>query len=370
MNIADLYRKVKKILDDSNEFLANKGLDRVDSLSKIPNELNKLGKIDILTYFLNAEVDELSEFHLDSVTSIGDYAFYNCASLTNITIPDSVTSIGSSAFEGCTGLTSAYIGNGVTSIDDYAFRDCSSLTSITIPNSVTSIGRTVFYNCASLTNITIPNGVTVIGDYAFANTAYYNDKSNWENGVLYIGKHLIKAEESISGAYSIKSGTSTIAYSAFYDCTSLKSITIPDSVTSIVDYAFYNCSSLTSVVIPDSVASIGDSAFSWCQSLTNITIPDSVTSIEDYAFYGCENLASVTIPNSVTSIGRGVFEYSTSIRHVYLYAVVPPTLGSASNNMFSQYVTIHVPVGSGAAYKSATNWSYYASKIVEDIVIE
>ena len=103
----------------------------------------------------------------NSVTTIGDYAFSGCSSLTSITIPNSVTTIGSSAFKGCSSLTSITIPNSVTTIGNSAFCGCSSLTSITIPNSVTTIGEHAFYNCSSLTSITIPNSVTTIGQGAF-----------------------------------------------------------------------------------------------------------------------------------------------------------------------------------------------------------
>ena len=103
----------------------------------------------------------------DGVTSIGDFAFYDCSDLTSVTIPNSVTSIGEHAFDGCSGLTSVTIPNSVTSIGNGAFSGCSGLTSITIPNSVTNIGKSAFLGCTGLTSITIPNSVTSIGDYAF-----------------------------------------------------------------------------------------------------------------------------------------------------------------------------------------------------------
>ena len=105
-----------------------------------------------------------------SVTSIGEYAFYDCYGLTSVTIGNSVTSIGESAFEDCSGLTSVTIGSGVESIGDMAFYGCSGLTSVTIPNSVTSIGYGAFfasYYCTRLTSVTIGNSVTSIGEYAF-----------------------------------------------------------------------------------------------------------------------------------------------------------------------------------------------------------
>ncbi len=277
----------------------------------------------------------------DSVTSIGDSAFYNCTSLTSITIPESVTSIwyeafsgctsltsitipesvtsiGDEAFSGCTSLTSITIPESVTSIESYAFYGCTSLTSITIPESVTSIGSSAFYGCTSLTSITIPESVTSIESGAFYNTAFYNDSSNWTDRVLYIGNHLIKAKTSISGEYIIKSGTICIGGSAFYGCTSLTSITIPESVTRIGGSAFDGCTSLTSITIPESVTSIGYWAFWGCTSLTSITIPESVTSIESHAFRGCTSLTSITIPESVTSIGDMAF-YGCSYLKSVLY---------------------------------------------------
>lgn len=105
------------------------------------------------------------------ITSISDWAFCGCESLTSITIPDSVTSIGGYAFDHCTSLESIIIPNSVTSIGQGAFQDSKSLTSITIPDSVTSISSHVFYNCTSLTSVTIPNSVTSIGGYAFSHCA-------------------------------------------------------------------------------------------------------------------------------------------------------------------------------------------------------
>ena len=152
----------------------------------------------------------------NSVTSIGDGAFFDCESLISIHIPDSVTSIGYEAFGNCENLTSIHIPDSVTCIGDHAFSDCYNLTSIHIPNSVTSIGHEAFRGCVKLTSIHIPDSVTSIG-----------------NG-------------------------------AFVGCKSLKSIHIPNSVTSIGKNAFWGCKNLTSIHIPDSVTSIGDSAFHNC----------------------------------------------------------------------------------------------------------
>ena len=172
----------------------------------------------------------------DSVTKIGDYAFFRCSSLSDIVIPDSVTDIGKCAFESCSYLSSVVIPDSVTDIGDYAFAGCNSLSNIVIPDSVTDIGKGAFSDCSSLSDIVIPDSVTDIGECAFS------------------------------------------------DCSSLSKIVIPNSVTDIGDFAFSYCSSLNNIVIPNSVTNIGKGAFSGCISLTYIVIPDSVTDIGECAF--------------------------------------------------------------------------------------
>ena len=163
-------------------------------------------------------------------------------------------------------------------------------------------------------------------------------------------------------------GATNIGDYAFYYCSSLTNITIPDSVTSIDDYAFSSCKNLISVAIPNSVTTINGNAFNNCSSLTSITLPDSITRIDWYTFSGCSRLTSVTIPDSVTSIGSSAFvncSTNTELGGTYtILATTPPTIQS---NTFSnaKINKIIVPKGTLAAYKSATNWSALADKIEE-----
>ena len=141
------------------------------------------------------------------------------------------------------------------------------------------------------------------------------------------------------------------------------SLNIPSGTTQIGNSAFYNCSKLTSVTIPNSVTEIGNSAFYNCSKLTSVTIPNSVTSIGWYAFLGCSGLTSVTIPNSVTSIGSQAFYNCSKLTSVTIQATTPPTLANANAFGETNKCPIYVPAESVDAYKAATNWSSYASRI-------
>ena len=262
----------------------------------------------------------------DSVTSIGERAFYNCSGLTGeLIIPAGVTSIGDSAFYNCSGLTGELIiPAGVTSIGEWAFSDCSGLTGeLIIPAGMTNIGEWAFSDCSGLTSIKIPDSVTSIGDYAFYNCSGLTGELIIPAGMTSIGD---SAFYNCSGLTSVNitdlSAWCRISFEGFYAnplCFAhnlylngelVNDLVIPDSVTSIGWYAFSGCSGLASVTIPDSVASIGNYAFRNCSKLTSVTIGNDVTSIGEYAFYDCSGLTSVVIPDSVTSIGSLAFAYS------------------------------------------------------------
>lgn len=276
------------------------------------NTIEKVELPDSLTYLSGfVYCSNLKSIAIpDSVTSIGDYAFAECSMLTSITIENSVTSIGERAFSKCSGLTGKLvIPNSVTSIGLAAFEGCVGLTSITIGNGVTNIRANTFVQCSGLTSITLPDKPISI-DYDFSDTAYYKDSTNWENGVLYIGKHLIKAETSLSGTFSIKPDTLSIARGAFNGCSNLTGeLIIPNGVTSIGDSTFAGCTGLTSIIIPDSVTSIGEAAFYYCTGLSGeLVIPDSMTSIGRDAFRECSGISGkLVIPDSVSSIGMRAF---------------------------------------------------------------
>ena len=234
-----------------------------------------------------------------------------------VVLEEGVTSIGGVAFYGFDAMTDIEIPAGVTSIGETAFCDCVSQTSVAVPEGVTRIGHTAFYGCSSLTDVTLPDCVTSIGPSAFEATAIYADGTRWENNVLYIGNHAIKAKPALADACLIRPGTVCIADEAFLNCDRVKSIVIPDSTVYIGWQAFERCTSLTSLKLGNSVSIIRYQAFSGCSSLTNVTLPESVTVLDIGAFGCCTSLTDVVMGDRITLIGDGAFSGVPALTNVF-----------------------------------------------------
>ena len=207
-------------------------------------------------------------------------------------------------------------------------------------------------------------GVTVPSSATIDTYATYVSQISGGGGGIPMPSNLSAATFNDYGlltSAAIKSGVTSIGFRGFYNCKTLTSIEIPDSVTSIDSEAFNGCSILSSITIPNSVTSIGNNAFYYCTSLSSVSIGNSVTSIGNNAFYYCTSLTSIEIPNSVTSIDKYAFNYCKNLSSITVNASTPPTLGK---NVFNaSKCPIYVPSGSVDVYKSATNWSTYASRI-------
>ena len=285
-----------------------------------------------------------------SVTNIGDDAFYYCRKLTSVTIPNSVTSIGNDAFENCSGLKTVIIPNSVTSIGKFAFNYCIGLTSVTIGNSVTSIGNCAFDNCSGLKQLTIQDGTSTL-------SLGYNSKSSSSSSVgegLFYDSPLERVYLGRDLSYDT---SKSCGYSPFYGKSTIKELTIGNSVTSIVEWAFYKCSGLTSVTIPNSVNSIGESAFSSCSSLKTVVFGSGLKEIGCNAFYNCSLVKTFWLPNtppsgtinvksSVYYVANDQYSFSNQIKYQFL------------SSMFAVDGTVYVPVSPSERTCDVINCTY------------
>ena len=313
----------------------------------------------------------------NSVKNIGSRAFQFCDELKKVIVPDIAAWCGITFEENyyqsnplyyakhlysdeTTEITNLIIPNSVTSIGESAFFHCEGLTSVTIPNSVTSIGMAAFSGCSGLEKVIVPD-IAAWCNITFQASEYYGTNP------LFYAKHLYSDETTEITNLIIPNSVTSIGSSAFEGCSGLTSVTIPNSVTSIGDYAFYGCPGLTSVSIGNSVTSIGYDAFRNCSGLTSVTIPNSVTSIGSSAFEGCSGLTSVTIGNSVTSIGSSAFAYCGGLTDVYCYAEkVPSTQSYAFSGSYIEFITLHVPAASVEQYKTTAPWSNFGAIVATD----
>ena len=279
------------------------------------------------------------------VTSIRYHAFYECKSLTEVTIPNSVTTIGNGAFDSCTGLqkviwnarniqdpqifnqpfsgcdrlTDFVFGEEVEYIPNYLCFQLTSLKKLVIGNSVTTIGMWAFYECTGLTEVTISNSVTTIGYKAFdgctgLQKVIWNARNAQDLQYVYDNPIFPDCNQLTDFVFGEE-----VEHIPDFLCNNLRllnTIVIPNSVTTIGQLAFNSCTGLQKVTIGNSVTTIGERAFSECRGLQKVTIGNSVTTIGNFAFTSCTGLQKVTIGNSVTAIGYGAFDSCSGLTEI------------------------------------------------------
>ncbi len=324
------------------------------------------------------------------------YAFYKNPEVVNVTIPSGVTGVGKYAFYKCSSLTDLAVSSDVEAIEEYAFFSCKTLKALDLPENskLKNIGAYAFSDCTKLSTIVLPDSITHIEAFAFVNTPYYNNTSNWANGFLYIGKHLIKAQSSnVINFVDVKEGTLSIAANAMSGCNRVVRVRVPGSVRHIGASAFSICNKLVEVINKSNLdittesyglnaiyvhsgeskivfidnymfLTSGDTnyligytgtdteltlpegfngesyeiykqAFYECAQLTNVIIPNNVTAIGEKAFYECSGIAEITVPDSVITVGDRAFYSCDNLKDVTLGSGIESIANSAFNGCFA-----------------------------------
>ena len=233
----------------------------------------------------------------DNITTIGNYAFYNCDGLILTKLPSQVQRINERAFYGCRNITLSELPNGVISIGQYAFQNCANITLSELPSGITLIESNTFYNCANITLSELPSGIRGIYD------------------------------------------------SAFYGCTNMTLSELPSGLVSLPGYVFYNCHNITIKELPNKITFLQTSTFAYCKELTEMTCQGAMTNISSSVFNGCTKLAKFVLPN-VTKV--------PTLSNKNAFAGTPIESGTGY---------IYVPDSLVDSFKSASNWSNYASQI-------
>ncbi|MBE6586397.1 MAG: hypothetical protein E7645_07785 [Ruminococcaceae bacterium] len=298
------------------------------------------------------------------VTAIDMYAFMNRPNLKSVTIPDSVTVIAGKAFENCTALEEVRFSSNLKEIAGRAFYNCTSLTSVNLPDSLTYIGENAFGGCTSLSSLSLPHGLEILDIGAFHGCTsltevtipstvlssdeyeffYFNndDKGPFQDCTA-LRKVTLLCDSSIMfstfrGCTSLSevvfgSNFETLYNSAFADCVSLKTLSLPEGLKHIYPYAFAN-SGLTEITVPDSVTSVGYRAFAGCTALKEIFIPESVLHFGDEVFKDCTALTSAILPSTIDAYEvKNTFEGCTSLTYFKGCAVFVSKFGSGSKTV-------------------------------------
>ncbi len=343
----------------------------------LPNTLTSIGEKAFY------ECSSLEKVDMpETLSSLGAYAFFRCYSLKHIIVPEGIDTLYALTFGDCTGLTSATLPSSLHHIGDVAFDECSSLVTVDLPENLLGIGRYSFRNCSSLKSVTIPSSVTMIDGFAFVGcniTDFVIEPSENQltlsivalNGAnitnITFGRNWVYTPDvAASEGYcwpfedntsltkvSLGEMVTLIPMYGFYECSTLSTIEWSQNITFILPYTFYGCSSLRSIYIPNKVNGISKYAFAECSSLERVTIPDATTLIDESCFENC-NLSYVDIGMGMEKINKNAFA-GNSISDFFIKTQQPPLL---EENSFTDYSgTLHVNnYDALEAYSNAWGW--------------
>ncbi len=308
----------------------------------------------------------------ESVTEIGDCAFYHCVYLETVSFSgvSQLERIGSSAFYGCASLLSIRLPEGLSDLGEAAFEDCTALTAVTVPGTVKTltetfagctalsqvllgegvedIGYGTFSHCEALTGLPLPTTIRRIGEYAF-----------WYSGLMELVVP-ISVTELGEGAFGkctdlrslvLGSPMSLVPDRLCYGNIAMEHLSLPAGVVQIGSEAFRDCRSIRELTLPEGVREVGDAAFYGCSGAESLTLPESLTTIGAFAFGGC-GMQQAEIPESVATMGEGAFADCAQLSQVRFY----PEEITLGPNVFEDCMSlsvIQVPKAAMAAYETA-----------------
>lgn len=340
----------------------------------------------------------------DTVTTIQRQAFSACSALESVTLPKRLETLAAGAFDGCSALKEVIVPAGITELPQATFYECTALEKVTLPEGLEIIGSEAFYNCTSLKELVLPESTTTLSDYAFQGCAALTDITLPEN-VAYLGQYIfqdckgltaIEVDEANTvfcdkdGVLFTEDGVTLVRYpeaapateyripdgctqaangsfvdavnlttvdfnqavlygqDAFFRCSGLTEIILPEGVTDIATTAFAYCTALEKVTLPSTLKYIGDYAFYTCIALKEITIPEGAEVLGAYSFFNCMELKKLHLPDSITEIGDGAMGYYAESEDTEPQKVADFTVEYNSNQVIHDYVEQYGLTGSGS----------------------
>lgn len=291
------------------------------------------------------------------VTELSSSIFSDCPKLEEVAMHNQITAIGSYAFSGCELLSRCTLPESITTIGNYAFDGCVSLPITSLPTSLQTLGSYVFRDCTLLNINRFPNALTSIGNDAFFNTGITTlDLS--ESPLTTFGLSTFSDCQALTSVILPNTLIAT-GVNTFYNCKNLSSVTLPQSLQRIDQGTFHECTALSSITLPESLQSIEGRAFEY-SGLKSIEIPDNVTSLGILAFYNCKNLESAKLSKRLTYDNNfSYFQGCTKMTKLRIYAGVPPTIDYEPYLSFRTNCVLEVPRGTEDLYRNAAYWKEF-----------
>ena len=309
----------------------------------------------------------------EGLQTIGGFAFSNCQSLEDIEMFDNVTTLGDSCFNNCISLSKLTLSKNLTKIPNKAFMLCFVLDNVKIPEKVTEIGNQAFTYCRALSELTIPKKLEKMGDNAFSQCGSLTI-IELPDTITTIGAGALRDTGLLKVKLPANAKFVTLNKAVFSGCSALAEVIIPENVTSIGDAGnivsdgtFYGCTSLEEIKLPSKLTKIGSGAFAKCNKLKTIVIPDLVTTLGDYSFYDCSKMTDVTFGKNVNKLGACAFEHCLGLKEFEIPSTVT-TLGtglfSACENLKKLTTNADLINNSASRAKSAYELLFYTDSKV------